>query len=108
MITEEPKAWIKKYFSAASDEYWLFFKEIIGINDIKLSSSPIQIPNQEEEEIDKVVPRRSVNMNKRCDEEKEIKKRGFKPHKWGMSPRAYLAYLFDKAKLIIRSGVKGT
>jgi len=78
IIIEEPKAWIKKYFKAASEEYWLFLEEISGINDKRLSSSPIQAPNQEEEEMESVVPNIRVEKNKIWDEERGIKKRGSK------------------------------
>jgi len=76
IIIDEPNAWIKKYFKADSEEYWLFLEEIKGINDKRLSSSPTQAPNQEEEEIDKVVPINKVNKNKICGEDNKIKKRG--------------------------------
>jgi len=76
MINEEPRAWIRKYFKAASEEYWLFLDEIKGIKDNRLSSSPTQAPNQDEEETDKVVPRKRVNRNKTWGEENKIKKRG--------------------------------
>jgi len=64
MIIEEPKAWIRKYLRADSEEYWLFLDEIKGINDNKFNSSPIQAPNQEDEEIDNNVPINKVDKNK--------------------------------------------
>lgn len=76
IIIDDPNAWIRKYLRADSDEYWLFLDEIKGINDKRLSSSPTQAPNQEEEEIDKVVPKSKVNKNKSCGEDSKIKKRG--------------------------------
>lgn len=76
IITDDPNAWIRKYLRADSEEYWLFFEEIRGINDKRLSSSPTQAPNQEEDETDKVVPRSKVNKNKSCGEDNKIKKRG--------------------------------
>jgi len=63
-MTEDPKAWIKKYFKAASEEYWLFFVEIRGIKDNRLSSSPIQAPNQEEEEAASTVPNKRVEKKR--------------------------------------------
>lgn len=76
MMTEEPNAWIKKYFRAASEEYWLFLEEIKGIKDIRFSSSPIQAPNQDEEEMERSVPKDREVRNKICEEESKIKKRG--------------------------------
>jgi len=75
-MIEDPKAWIRKYFNADSEEYWFLFEEIKGINDKRLSSKPTHAPNQEEEETDKVVPIRSVKKNKICGEDSIIKKRG--------------------------------
>ena len=76
IIIEDPRAWIKKYFSAASEEYWLFFAEIRGIKDNKLSSRPTQAPNQEEAEAAKVVPNKRVEKKRTRDEDSVIKKRG--------------------------------
>lgn len=56
MIRAEPKAWTKKYFKDASDIYWLSLELIKGIKDIKFNSSPHQAPNQDSEEIDRIVP----------------------------------------------------
>lgn len=75
MIIEEPKAWIRKYLRADSEEYWLFLDEIKGINDNKFSSRPTQAPNQEDEEIDNTVPINKVDINKNCGEDNIIKKR---------------------------------
>lgn len=77
-IIEDPNAWIRKYLRADSEEYWLFLEEIRGIKDKRLSSSPTQAPNHEDEEIDKVVPISKVNKNKSCGEDNKIKKRGSK------------------------------
>ena len=60
----EPSAWIKKYFKAASDEYLLFFTEISGIKDNKLSSSPIQAVNHDLAQIDIKSPNNKVIKNK--------------------------------------------
>lgn len=76
IIIDDPNAWIRKYLRADSEEYWLFLEEIKGINDKRLSSSPTQAPNQEDEETDKVVPKSRVNKNKSCGEDNKIKKRG--------------------------------
>jgi hypothetical protein len=46
-IIEEAKAWVKKYFKAASAENLLDL-DIIGINDSKFNSKPTQTPNQVE------------------------------------------------------------
>lgn len=54
---------MRKYFRAASEEYWLFFREIIGIKDKRFSSSPTQTPNQEVDEIERIVPRIKVDIN---------------------------------------------
>jgi len=78
IIIDDPNAWIRKYLRADSEEYWLFLEEIKGIKDKRLSSRPTQAPNQEEEEIDKVVPISKVNKNKSCGEDSKIKKRGSK------------------------------
>lgn len=56
IIIDDPRAWIKKYFKAASEEYWLFFLIIIGIKDIKFNSRPIQAPNQDTDLIEIKVP----------------------------------------------------
>lgn len=76
IMIDEPKAWIKKYFKAASEEYWLFLEEISGIKDKRFSSSPIQAPNQEEDEMERRVPNIRVEKNKIWEEERGIKKRG--------------------------------
>ena len=52
----EPRAWIKKYLSAASDEYRLDFDEIRGVKERRFSSKPSQLVNQEFAEIAIVVP----------------------------------------------------
>jgi len=64
IIIEDPSAWIKKYLSAASDEYWLFLVEIRGIKDKRLSSNPTQAPNQEEEEAARTVPNNKVKKKR--------------------------------------------
>jgi hypothetical protein len=53
---EEAKAWVKKYFNEDSEENKFFDLIIKGIKDNKLISSPIQILNQEVEEIAINVP----------------------------------------------------
>lgn len=46
-INIEAKAWVKKYFIAASVEYMFLYWEKRGIMEIKLISNPIHMPNQE-------------------------------------------------------------
>ena len=75
-MIEDPRAWIKKYLRADSEQYWLFLDEIKGIKDNKLSSNPTHAPNQEEEETDNRVPISKVKKNKKCGEDSIIKKRG--------------------------------
>lgn len=75
MMIDEPKAWIKKYFKAASEEYWLFLEEMSGIKDKRFSSSPIQAPNQEEDEMERRVPNIRVEKNKIWEEESEKKRK---------------------------------
>jgi len=50
IIINEAKAWTIKYLMAASEVFGFILKKIIGINDIRLISKPIQAINQEEEE----------------------------------------------------------
>ena len=52
----EANAWIKKYFKDDSEENKFFDLIIKGIKDNKLISKPIQILNQDEEEIAIKVP----------------------------------------------------
>jgi hypothetical protein len=52
---EEAKAWVRKYFKAASAENFLDLV-IIGMKDSKFSSSPTQTPNQVELEMVIKVP----------------------------------------------------
>lgn len=62
--TVDPSAWIKKYFKAASEEYWLSLIEIKGIKDNKFNSSPIQAPNHELEHVANKIPKIKVVLNK--------------------------------------------
>ena len=71
----EPRAWIKKYFKAASDEYWLSFIVINGIKESKFNSNPIQAPNQELAQIEITIPKIKVLINKKREGENIIKKR---------------------------------
>lgn len=73
--TVEPKAWMRKYLSAASDEYWLPLVEINGINDSRFNSNPIQAPNHELEETAIAIPKIKVPVNKQRDGENTIKKK---------------------------------
>ena len=75
---EEAKAWIKKYFKAASEDIKLFVLIIKGINDNKLISNPIQAPNQEVDEIVIKVPLVKVIRNNNLDEFLKIKKKRIK------------------------------
>lgn len=59
----EAKACVKKYFKEASEENKLLDFIIRGIKDNKLISNPIQILNQEEDEILIKVPIINVNKN---------------------------------------------
>jgi len=59
----EANAWVKKYFSVASEENKLFVFIDIGINDKRLISNPIQILNQDEDEILIKVPKINVIKN---------------------------------------------
>lgn len=59
----EAKAWVKKYFNIDSDEYKLLTFIIRGINDNKLISNPIQILNQEDEQILIKVPKNNIIKN---------------------------------------------
>lgn len=60
----DPNAWVKKYFSEASEENKFFIVNIKGINDNKLISNPIQIENQEFAEIEINVPIIKEKKNK--------------------------------------------
>lgn len=62
IMIEDPRAWIRKYFKAASEDDDDNLVDIRGINDIKFSSNPIQAPNHEEEEIERIEPK--ININK--------------------------------------------
>jgi phosphomevalonate kinase len=52
----DAKAWVIKYFKDASEENKFFDLVIKGIKDKRLISNPIQILNQEEEEMATIVP----------------------------------------------------
>lgn len=45
--TLEARAWVRKYFRAASEDFKLLISFIKGINAIKLISNPIQMLNHE-------------------------------------------------------------
>lgn len=62
---------LKRYFKAAS-----WNEEIRGIEDMRLNSSPIQAPNQEEDEMERRIPNDKEEKNKIYEEESKIKKRG--------------------------------
>lgn len=62
IIIEDPSAWIKKYFKAASEEN-LFFSEIIkGMNEIRFNSRPAQAENQKELETARIEPSIKVKI----------------------------------------------
>lgn len=89
----DAKAWIRKYFSVASE-----FRE--DLNLIKranspnmLISSPIHAIIQEEAEVAINVPRRITYKNIIFHGRSSIKK-GNSLHIWDMSPKAWLAYSF--------------
>jgi len=65
-IKADPKAWIRKYFRAASDEYKFDFDVMRGMKESRFSSSPSQAVNHEEEEKAIKVPvrRESINNNR--------------------------------------------
>ena len=71
----EAKAWVKKYFKAASDDKVLLLLIINGINDNKLISSPIQALNHELDEMEIRVPLTKVNKNNSLAEFLKIKKK---------------------------------
>lgn len=74
----EAKTWIKKYLIEDSLEIKLLWSIIKGIKDIKLISSPIHIPIQEDEEIVIKVPVIKVVMNKNLNKKFIIKKKRIK------------------------------
>lgn len=54
---KEASVWVKKYLIADSEPIMFLLSIIKGIKDIKLISSPIHIPNQEEDEIVNRLPK---------------------------------------------------
>ena len=72
IMKEDPKAWIKKYFKAASEEYRLFIVKIKGIKDIRLSSNPTQAINHDGAEMAIIAPIKRVVMNITFDKDKKI------------------------------------
>lgn len=60
----EPKAWIRKYFRAASEEYRDFLEMRSGIKDKRFNSRPAQALNQDEDERAREVPSVKVKKNK--------------------------------------------
>lgn len=71
----DASAWVKKYFSEASDENKLFNFIVKGIKDNKLISNPIHTLNQEEELILIIVPKNKVIKNNILYEFFKIKKK---------------------------------
>lgn len=74
--TVDLRAWMRKYFKAASEENEFFFERIKGINDITFNSNPIQLVNQVGEEDAIITPRIRVNKKSKVEGFKKIKKRG--------------------------------
>lgn len=70
IIKEEPKAWIKKYFRAASEEYREFLDIIKGINDKRFNSRPVHTLNHEREEKARSVPNNNIEKKKVLREDK--------------------------------------
>lgn len=73
--TEEARAWVRKYFSAASVDIKLFLAVIRGINASKLISNPIQALSHEVDDTDKIVPLIIIVKNMIFDELLKIKKK---------------------------------
>jgi len=85
----------KKYLIEASTERYIILLIRMGAILIKLISSPIQAENQDEEEIVITDPiKRDGIKIKYLDLIKIKKKKIIYFYRWGMNPRAYLAYLF--------------
>lgn len=91
---EEAIAWTKKYFNIDSLDIKFLLSDIRGINDNKLISSPIQTPNQEVALIEIKVLIIKTNKNIKFVKVLLIKKKRSFLYSWGMSPKAFLAYLF--------------
>lgn len=91
----DPRAWIKKYFKAASDKNELIFIEIIGMKASRFNSSPNQAPNQDEDEIEIKTPKSKIGKNILEDKEKKATKKRNKISFTGYEPISLkLAYLF--------------
>lgn len=73
--TLEAIAWVRKYFSEASEEKRLFNFIVKGIKDNKLISNPIQTLNHDEELILIIVPKNNVDKNNILYEFFKIKKK---------------------------------
>lgn len=75
-IMAEPRAWTKKYFKAASDEYELNLDEMMGMKERRFSSSPSQLVNHELAEVAMTIPKISdLEKTMRLGVEFRIKKR---------------------------------
>lgn len=90
----EANAWIRKYLRDASVVKILFLFDIIGINDNKLTSRPIQAPNQELEETVINTPSKSIKRKRIFGELLGIREESFMLYRWGMSPLALFSLLF--------------
>ena len=71
----DARAWVRKYFSDASEENKLFNFIVKGIKDNKLISKPIQTLNQDDELILIIVPKNNVDKNSILYEFFKIKKK---------------------------------
>ena len=95
IITVEPRAWIKKYLRADSEEYEFWWEQMIGTKDKRLSSSPSQLENQELADTAIMVPEISVLKNKiRAGLKLVIKKRNYISYTRYEPVSLILAYLF--------------
>ena len=84
----DPRAWIKKYLRAASDEYELNLDVMMGMNDKRFNSKPSHLVNHELDDVAIMIPRVRDRPNIiRLGFELRIKKRSLL-HRRGMSPLA--------------------
>ena len=61
-IIADPRAWIRKYFNAASEVYILVLDVMRGKKDNKFNSKPIQAINHEVEDVAITAPRSRVHV----------------------------------------------
>lgn len=73
---DDAKAWMIKYFMAASVDIMFSLEDMRGMNDIRLISRPIHVAGHELDLIEIKVPRINMSKNKSFEELKiEIKKK---------------------------------